>query len=335
MRFTDQTAGLFNGMLRVILVISLFIVLPCRATTQLILAHIYASDHPKAKACQYFSRLVRERSSGRVRIVVFGEASMGNQTPILRSMQNGSLDMAILSQGSLSAIVPEFNALGLPYLFPDEAAAWRVLDGHIGKELARKLEERGIVLLDFLDIETRQLSNSVRPVAKPEDLAGLRIRVPPDPLAGEVISAFGGTPREVNFSDLYDVLKDGVVDGQENPLFNFYAYKLYEVQKFVSLTGHKNTIYSLLIRKASLDALSSADQEIVRTAARDAARYLRESARDAEEDASRKLRALGGRIDKVEMKSFVAATAPVYARWYAGPVGDFVRAVVREARETP
>jgi len=306
-----------------------------QASTVLTLAHIYAPDHPKAKGGRYFAKIVEERSAGRIQVKLYEEASMGNQTPMLRSLQNGSLDMAILSQGSLSAVIPEFNALGLPYLFPDQEAAWRVLGGSIGGGLIRKLEGRGIVLLDFLDIETRQISNSVRPVTKPEDLAGLRIRVPPDPLAGEVVSAFGGAPKEINFSDLYVSLKKGVVDGQENPILNFNAYKLYEVQKFVSLTKHKITIYALLIRKESFKALSPADQEIVRTAAKDAARYVRELASDAEDSAYRKLQARGVRIDHVDTKSFVAATASLYDRWYAGPTGDFVREVVRAVKETP
>jgi len=229
--------------------------------------------------------------------------------------------------------VPEFNALGLPYLFRDPAAAWRVLDGSLGQQLVQKLAAKGFVVLSFLDIEIRQLSNSVRPVLQPADLVGLRIRIPPDPLAADVISALGGQPQEINFSDLYKALKLGVVDGQENPLSNFQTYRFYEVQQYLSLTGHKYSIYALLISKAAWDPLAVADREMVRRAAHEAAGYQQELTRNADAEAYRQLVERGVRIDKVDTQPFAAATAPIYDTWYASPIGDFVRAVVAQAAQ--
>jgi len=306
---------------------------PCHAATTLTLAHVYPPGHPTAKACQRFADTVKTRSQGRILIKLYDEASMGHQTPILQSMKNGSLDLAVLSQGSLSDIVPEFNALGLPYLFRDPATAKRVLDGIIGQQLVQKLAAKGFVMLSFLNIEIRQLSNSVHPIINPADLVGLKIRIPPDPLAAEVISALGGKPQEINFSDLYKALKYNVVDGQENPLSNFQTYKLYEVQKYVSLTGHKYSIYALLIGASAWDALTVTDREIVRIAANEAASYLRALTLHADAEAYRYLAALGVRINEVDTKPFVAATAPIYEKWYASPIGDFVRAVVAQAAQ--
>ncbi len=312
---------------------ALLAVVPCRAASTLTLAHIYAPEHPTAKACQFFADAVKSRSRGRLLINVYGEASMGNQTPILHSLRNGSLDLAVLSQGSLSAIVPEFNALGLPYLFPSQTTAWRVLEGPIGQQLVHKLNAKGVVLLGYQNIEIRQLSNSVRPILRPADLVGLKIRVPPDPLAGEVISALGGKPQEINFSDMYKAMQQGVVDGQENPLLNFQTYRLYEVQKYISLTGHKYSIYALLMNKGSLEALSVADREIIRGAARDAALYQRALVRTAEDDAARDLAARGVRISRVDIRPFVIASAVVYDKWYASPIGGFVRSLVQAVQE--
>ena len=168
---------------------------------------------------------------------------------------------------------------------------------------------------------------------KPADLVGLRIRTPPDPLAAEVVSALGGKPQEINFSDLDKALKYGAVDGQENPLYNFQLYRLYEVQKYISLTGHKYSIYFLLIGKSAWESLSATDREMVQIAAKEAASYQQELSRNAEAEAYRDLVARGVRIDQVDLKAFVAATASVYDKWYASPIGDFVRAVVDQAAQ--
>ena len=302
------------------------------ALTTLSLAHIYPPEHPTARSLQHFSEQVKARSHGRLLVKVYPQSSMGHQMAILQSMKNGSLDLAVMSQGNLSSVVPEANAFGLPFLFPDTESAWRVLDGAVGRSFAERIEAKGFVVLSFWDVEVRQLSNSVRPLLKPADVAGLRFRTPPDPLAAEVIAALGGKPMELNFGDLHDALREGVVDGQENPLVNIRALKLYEVQKYISLTGHKFSIYSFLMTKAAWGGLSVADRELVLAAAREAARFQRTLTQNAESEAHRELAARGMRIDKVDPKPFVAATAKVYDKWYASPIGDFVKNLVKAAR---
>jgi tripartite ATP-independent transporter DctP family solute receptor len=315
------------------IVVLAFTAMPCRAVTTLSLAHIYAPEHPTAKASQRFSDLVKAHSQGRVLVNLYPEATMGNQTAIVQSLKNGSLDLSILSQGVVADIVPEFNALGLPYLFQNPAAAWRVLDGPIGQQLMQKSAAAGLVVLDFWNIEVRHFSNSVRPIFKPADLVGLKIRTPPDQMTVDVVSALGGKPKDFNYSILYKALQSGLVDGQDNPLVNFQSSRLYDVQKFISLTGHKFAVHSFLMGKSSWDKLSVADREIIRTAALEATRYQRELCRTAEAEAYRDLLARGVRINKVDTKPFVTATAPVYDKWYASPIGDFVRTVVQAARE--
>jgi TRAP-type C4-dicarboxylate transport system substrate-binding protein len=164
-------------------------------------------------------------------------------------------------------------------------------------------------------------------------VAGLRFRTAPnDLLAVDVITALGGKTQVINYSDIYNALQQGVVDGQDNPLINVQTARFYKVQKFISLTGHKVTIYAFLMSKLVWDGLSAADREIVLAAAKDATRYQRELARNADEEAVRDLVAHGVRIDKVDTRPFVAATASIYDKWYASPIGDYVRAVVKAAR---
>ena len=333
MNRTDVQGCLSSALFRATAFVFLLATMPCRAATTLTLAHIYAPEHPTAKACQRFADTVTTRSQGRLLVKIYGESSMGNQGAIRQSLINGSLDISVLNQGVLSDIVPEGNAFGLPFLFPDLTTAWRVLDGPVGQQYVQKLTAKGFVVLSFWDIEVRHFSNSVRPVLKPADLVGLRIRTPPDPLAVDIVSALGGKPQEINFSDLYKALQHGVVDGQDNPLINVQTSRLYEVQKFISLTGHKYSISSFLITKPAWDGLSAADREIVLVAAKEATRYQRALTQNAEAEAFRDLVAYGMRIDKVDSKPFVAATAKIYEKWYASPIGDYVRAVVQAAQE--
>jgi tripartite ATP-independent transporter DctP family solute receptor len=304
----------------------------CRAGTTLSLATIYAPEHPTAKACQYFAETLKTRSKGRITVNVYNDASMGNQTAIRQSLKNGSLDLSILSLGMMSTIVPEFNALGLPYLFPNAAAAWRVLDDEVGQLLVRKAAAKGLHLLAFWDIEVRHISNSLRPILKPADMAGLTIRTTPDPLTGEIITVLGGKTREVLYSELYGALKSGTVDGQENPLINFHTARLYEVQKFISLTAHKYSIYAFVMNSQAWESLSSGDKVSVVSAAREAARYQRALTQNAEAEAYLDLRARGVRINEVDTRPFIAATRKIYDKWYDSPIGAFLRMVVQKAQ---
>ncbi|MBV5323637.1 TRAP transporter substrate-binding protein, partial [bacterium] len=131
-----------------------------QAATVLTLAHIVAPEHPRAKACQYFADSVKKLSKGRILVDVYGNASLGDATAMLKALQNGSLDMTANTQGPVSAIVPEFNAFGMPFLFADSASAWRVLDGPVGQQLAKHSAAKGLIVLGLWDNGIRHFSNS-------------------------------------------------------------------------------------------------------------------------------------------------------------------------------
>ncbi|MEI7611362.1 MAG: TRAP transporter substrate-binding protein [Betaproteobacteria bacterium] len=306
-----------------------------QAATTLTLAHIVVPEHPRAKACQYFAETVKKLSQGRLLVEVYGNASLGDAASNLRALQNGTLDMTANTQGPVSAIVPEFNAFGMPFLFADSAAAWRVLDGPAGQQLAKISAAKGLIVLGLWDNGVRHFSNNVRPLLKPADFVGLKIRTPPDPVTMDIVEALGAKTQQINFSDLYNALRLGVVDGQENPLINVKEAKLYEFQKFFSLTGHKYEITPFLMGQRSWDTLSLADREIVLQAAKEATQIQRALTQKADLEAYNTMLARGVRIDKVDSKPFVAATAKIYDKWYASPIGDFVRLVVQAAREKP
>lgn len=303
--------------------------------TVLNLAHIYPPDHPTAKALSLFSNLVSARSQGRLRVKVYEDATAGNQSAIFQGLRNGALDLSVLSQGVITSVVPEAAAFGLPFLFSSKEKAWRVLEGVSGRRYIKKLADQGLVALSYWDIEIRHLTNSVRPVRKPADVAGLRIRTPPDPLAIDVFSALDADVRVLNFSDLHEALRLRIVDGQENPVLNVAVMKLYEVQKYLSLTGQKYSIFVFLITKSARDRLPASERTIVEEAAKEATQYHRTLVAGEEVEAMRTLVDHGMKVNRVDHAPFIAATSKIYEKWLSSGIGDFVRLLINEARSAP
>ena len=306
--------------------------LPAFAQVKLILGHGTGLSSPRHEAALYFADLVKKNSNGRIEVEVAGAARLGDDAAMVNALLAGTLDMSANSQGSVSAVVPEYNAFGMPFLFSDVTKAWKVLDGPLGKELAQKSADKGLVVLGYWDNGIRQLSNNQKPILVPADLKHMNIRTPPDPVTIDIMEALGANTYQIKFSDLYAALQQGVVTGQENPLVNINAGKLYEVQKFISLTSHKYEMTPFLMSKRSWDRLPDADRGIILEAAGKATQLQRKLAKAEEDKLLVELRAKGVRIDKVALKPFITATSGVNDKWFASPIGDFTKRVVAAAR---
>lgn len=301
-------------------------------TVKLTLAHGTALDNPRHTASLKFAEAVKAKSNGRIEVTVAGAAQLGDDAAMVTALRTGALDMSANSQGAVANVVPEYAAFGMPFLFSSQAHAWRVMDGPAGRELAEKSGEKGLIVLGYWDNGIRQMSNSKRPLLKPADLKGLKMRTPPDTVTVDIMQSMGAEAQQIKFSELYVALQQGVVDGQENPLVNIWAGKLHEVQKFISLTGHKYELTPFLIGKRSWDKLSEADKKVIRDAATEATALQRKLAQEAEEKMFAELKSKGVQIDKVDQGPFMTATAPVIAKWEASPIGPFVKKVVAAAR---
>ena len=186
-------------------------------------------------------------------------------------------------------------------------------------------------MLGYWDNGIRHVSNSKRPVLTPADMKGLKIRTPPDAVTIDIMTALGAETQQIKFAELYVALQQGVVDGQENPLANVEASKLYEVQKFISLTGHKFEMTPLLMSKRTWDRLSESDRKIIMEAANEATTVQRKLSKDADDKLVGELKGKGVRIDKVDTAPFAKATESVTAKWTSGPIGDYVKKVVAAA----
>jgi tripartite ATP-independent transporter DctP family solute receptor len=303
-----------------------------QAPIKLILGHGAAPGNPRHEASVKFAELVKTKTGGRIEIQVAHSSQLGDDAAMVTALRSGTLDMSANSQGAVSTVVPEYSALGLPFLFSDITKAWQLLDGPIGQDLAKRSEAKGMVVLGYWDNGIRHISNSKRPIKSPADVKGLKIRTPPDAITVDIMQALGADPQQIKFSELYVALQQGVVDGQENPLTNIASAKLYEVQKYISLTAHKYEATPFLIGKRSWEKLSAADQSIFMAAAAEATQMQRKLSKEADEKLVAEIKAKGVQIDTVDTAPFVQATRSVYEKWSTGPTGEFVKRVVQAAR---
>lgn len=299
---------------------------------KLTLAHGNPPDNPRHVAALKFAETVKAKTNGRVEIQVAHSAQLGDDAAMVTALRSGSLDFSANSQGAVAAVVPEYAALGMPFLFADVQKAWSVMDGPIGKELADKSAAKGMVLLGLWDNGVRQMSNSKRPIKTPADMKGLKMRTPPDAVTVDIMQAMGADAQQIKFSELYVALQQGVVDGQENPLTNIASAKLYEVQKYISLTGHKYESTPFLMSKRSWDRMKPEDQKAVTEAAAEATQLQRQLNKEIDDKLVAELKAKGAQINEVDRAAFAEASKPVYTKWMASPIGAFVGRVQQAAR---
>lgn len=303
-----------------------------QSAIKLTLGHGAAPGNPRHEAALKFAETVKAKTNGRIEIQVAPSAQLGDDAAMVTALRSGTLDLSANSQGAVSAVVPEYAALGMPFLFADVQKAWQVMDGPIGKDLAEKSAAKGLVLLGLWDNGIRQMSNNKRPLRAPADLKGLKMRTPPDAVTVDIMQAMGADAQQIKFSELYVALQQGVVDGQENPLTNIASAKLYEVQKYITLSGHKYESTPFLMSKRSWDRLAPADQKAFTEAAAEATQMQRRLNKEADDKLVAELKAKGVQIDTVDRQAFVDASKSVYTKWAASPIGEFVGRVVQQAR---
>ncbi|WP_174801260.1 TRAP transporter substrate-binding protein [Martelella limonii] len=296
------------------------------------LSHNAAPGNPKDVASLKFAELVNEKTDGRITVDVGGSAQFGDDAETITNMRLGTIAFSANSQGTTSAVVPEIALLGLPFLFQNLEQAEAVMDGPAGDQIAEAAEKQGLVVLAWWNNGIRETSNSKKPINTPEDLKGMKIRTPPDPMTIDIFTALGASATPMAFSELYIALQQGVVDGQENPLINIYSSKLQEVQPYISMTNHKYESTPFLASKIVFDSLSPEDQQAVRDAAVEAGELNRQMVRDQTAELRGILEAEGIKINDVDPAPFVAATQSVYDKWHE-QYPELVDQLVSSAKE--
>lgn len=235
-------------------------------------------------AAQKFKELIELRSKGAFQVKIYHSASLGNETEILQQVQMNTIQMGIVTGGPFDTFNPISRVVNYPFLFKDNAQADEILDGPLGTQILKSLESSGFKGLSFSENGFRNLTNSKKPVKSPDDIKGLKVRVMASAIHKAIWSALGANPTPMPWP-IYTELEQGVIDGQENPLWVMEVYKFYEIQKYLSLTRH---VYSYHIDVASLkwwETLDANAQEMIQTAMYDAAVYQRQDNRS--KDAAR------------------------------------------------
>jgi tripartite ATP-independent transporter DctP family solute receptor len=298
-------------------------------------AHFAPDDHPANIAAKQFASRVEARTQGAIKITIFPNNVLGGPPEQAQQIKLGTIDMGLPTQGQLDKYDTAFAAVMLPFIFDSPAQVYRVLDGPAMDWLAPRAEKQGFVLLRNWDYGFRNVTNSVRPINLPDDVAGLKIRTPPELQIQASMEALGATVQAIAFPELYLALSQKVVDGEENPIPVIYYSKFYEVQKHLALTRHvyNNMIHTIGV--GSWKKLTPAQQQIFREESAAAGDLMRKLIADGETDQLVKLAAAGMQITHPDLAPFRAKMEPAYKRIaaYAGDenVKKF-RALVEAAR---
>src|SRR6187401_3671305 len=247
--------------------------------------HLNNPDHPTSMGVKKFAELVAAKSGGKIKVTEFASSQLGNELQQQSALQGGVQEMLVASTTSLNGIVKEFGMLDFPFLFANAKQADAMVDGPLGKALAGKLAEKGVVVLAFFDLGFRNVTNSKRPITKAEDLEGLKLRVIPNPVFLETFKTFNANPMPMAFAELYGALESKAVDGQENPFAVIESSKFYEVQKYVSGTNHVYATNIVLVSKKFWDRLSSSEQKMMQDSFNEARGYQRTVSRAAAQKA--------------------------------------------------
>jgi len=282
--------------------------------------HLNNPDHPTSFGVKKFAEIVAAKSGGKIKVTEYPSSQLGNELQQQSALQGGVQEMLVASTTSLAGIVKEFGLFDFPFLFSNAQQADAMVDGPLGKMLAGKLAEKGVVVLGFFDLGFRNVTNGKRPITKAEDLEGLKLRVIPNPVFLETFKTFKANPIPMPFAELYGALESKAVDGQENPFAVILSSKFYEVNKYVSATNHVYATNPIQISKRFWDKLSPAEHKLLQDAAIEAQNYQRVVSREASGKAVAELKAKGmlyNDIAPAELARMRAEVKPVYDKFAA------------------
>lgn len=274
---------------------------------------------------QRWQALLKERTGGNIEAQLFpgGQLSGGNQQKEIELVQNGAIQASILPTGTLSVIDPRFQVVQLPWIVLNNDAAARLIDGPLGQETLGWLRAKGMEPIGIGSNGFRQLANRKRPVTKPEDLQGIKLRVPGSRVLVEAWKALGAQPVVMNFAELYTALQQGTVDGEELPWVFKFSTKFYEVEKYGTQLNYSFDLIYVVFNRQLWDSFAPADQEVLRVTAREAARAEREFLSRAAQRVVEQLRMQGMDIiilTPYQLGAFQAKMPPVYDQ-FAGAIG--------------
>ena len=298
------------------------LVAPIIASAQTVLKFSHYADitHPAHAAAMQFARNVEARSGGRLKIDVFSGSQLGSPPEQTQQVKLGTIDLGVPTQGQLDKFDKAFAAVMMPFIFEDLAHAHRTLDGPAMGWFGPIAEKQGFVILANWEWGFRNMTNSKRPINLPDDAKGLKIRVPPEIQLEAAMEALGAQVTKIAFPELYMSLSQGVVDGQENPVATILSNKIYEVQKYMTLTRHSYNNMVLVMNAKRWASLAKADQQLLQEEGKAAGNMMRKALADAESSQIEQLQKFGMQVVAPNTAPFRARMEPAYKKIsdYAG-----------------
>jgi len=280
--------------------------------------NIHVAGYPNTVAMDKFAELLKAKSGGKMTLKMYHAGTLGSQPDAIEQVRAGALEIANFNMGPIGPIVPEANVVSLPFIFKDTDHMWRVLDGKAGEMINAGLEKKGLISLAWYAAGARSFYNSKKPITKPADVVGMKVRVMNNDLYSGMISALGGNPSPMAFSEVYQSLKTGVVDGAENNWPSYESTGHYEVAKYYSNSQHLIIPEILCINADVYNALSADDQKILKEAAQESAVLQRKLWLEREKASEQKVLEAGVILNEIPDKSaFQAAMKPVYDKYLA------------------
>lgn len=270
--------------------------------------------HPYEVGAQKFADLIKERTGGRIEVTVFTDSQLAKgEREMVEALQQGTIDIYVGSTGPVGNFSPSMLIVDIPFIFRDTAHVDSVLDGPIGEALLSDLSSAGLKGLAFWENGFRHLTNNRKPIVTPEDAKGMKLRTMENKVHMAAFKAANISPTPMAWAEVYSALQQRVIDAQENPIAVIFSSKIYEVQKYLSLTGHVYSPALMIVSKKIWDGMPKADQDIFLKTAKEAGAFERKTNRDAEESKIKDMESKGLVVTRdVDKPAWVKAMTPAY-----------------------
>lgn len=304
--------GVFLGIAVLVLAVSAGYAIAGSKIITMRFGHIAPENHPGNQSAKMFAENVEKRTNGAIKILVFPNNQLGSPPEILEQQILGVIDMSMPTHGTLDKYTKKFAVVMLPFLFKDLQHAHKVVDGPFLDWAAPDLDAQGLVFLSNWEWGFRNLTNNVRPINSPDDVKGLKIRTPPEIQIQATFEALGGNVTKIPFPELFMALKQGVVDGQENPISVIYHNKYYEAQKHLALTNHSYSGLVHVMSKKVWGNLTPEQQKIIKEESKNAGDRMRKQLQELDAQLIKDLEAKGMQVTRPNVADFKARMQPAY-----------------------
>lgn len=291
------------------------------------LSHVGSEEDARQKAALRFKEIVESETGGEIKVEAYYGGQLGGDRDAIEGVKIGTIQMTVAGAGIFANFEPKLGITALPFLFENFEEAWAFNDSDINARVSRLLTDQGMRVLAYWENGFRCLTNSVSPVTSPEDMRGLKLRTPENPIILATMKALGANPSPLPWPEVYMALQQKAFDGQENPIPIIYVHKIYEVQKYLSITNHVYEPMPLVINESFWNGLTGEQQKIIEKAALESQTYNRRMIKEQTDDMLGKLEEAGMVINHPDLKPFQEATRNVRERF----VDQFGRQLIEDA----